>query len=217
MDKKMVDLSDLDKLKNKIDYQGKKLLNIRTNICLFDTFCIAQLNRSLNLIDAFIVLSKMNNYITSLALVRIHLDTLLRLYAVKLTQQDVNQVVEKMLNGKPIKKFKDGSFLEYDQGRFDEWCVYLKLPNGKRYPPHDTDYFQTIIDFATKYGRDRVYADYVSIYDITGREITVLANGNYTPGTYEINFNASALSSGVYFYKLQTGSFTETKKMLLVR
>ena len=109
MDKKMVDLSDLDKLKNKIDYQGKKLLNIRTNICLFDTFCIAQLNRSLNLIDAFIVLSKMNNYITSLALVRIHLDTLLRLYAVKLTQQDVNQVVEKMLNGKPIKKFKDGT------------------------------------------------------------------------------------------------------------
>ncbi len=41
----MVDLSDLDKLKNKIDYRGKKLLNIRTNICLFDTFCIAQLNR----------------------------------------------------------------------------------------------------------------------------------------------------------------------------
>lgn len=109
MDKKMVDLSDLDKLKNKIDYQGKKLLNIRRNICLFDTFCIAQLNRSLNLIDAFIVLSKMNNYITSLALVRIHLDTLLRLYAVKLTQQDVNQVVEKILNGKPIKKFKDGT------------------------------------------------------------------------------------------------------------
>jgi len=109
MDKKMVDLSDLDKLKNKIDYQGKKLLNIRTNICLFDTFCIAQLNRSLNLIDAFIVLSKMNNYITSLALVRIHLDTLLRLYAVKLTQQDVNQVVKKILNGKPIKKFKDGT------------------------------------------------------------------------------------------------------------
>ena len=70
-----------------------------------------------------------------------------------------------------IKKFKDGSFLEYDQGRFDEWCVYLKLPNGKRYPPHDTDYFQTIIDFATKYGRDRVYADYVSIYDITGKKV----------------------------------------------
>jgi hypothetical protein len=36
-------------------------------------------------------------------------------------------------------------------------------------------------------------------------------------GTYKINFNASALSSGVYFYKLQAGNFTETKKLILLK
>lgn len=102
-------LSDLDKIKEDISVHGKKLLNGDSKMCLFDTFCIAQLNRSLNLVDAFITLARMDNYITSFALVRLHLDTLLRLYAVKLTQQNVNHVVEEILNGKSINKFKDGT------------------------------------------------------------------------------------------------------------
>lgn len=102
-------LADLGKIKDDIDSHGKKLQNSKSKMCLFDTFCIAQLNRSLNLIDAFITLAKMDNYITSLALVRLHLDTLLRLYAVKLTQQDVNQVVKKILSGTAIKNLKDGA------------------------------------------------------------------------------------------------------------
>jgi len=36
-------------------------------------------------------------------------------------------------------------------------------------------------------------------------------------GVYEVEFNSSDLTSGVYFYNLQTGSFTETKKMILIR
>jgi len=42
-------------------------------------------------------------------------------------------------------------------------------------------------------------------------------NGNLQPGTYEVTFDASGLSSGIYFYKLKAGEFSEVKKMLYVR
>ncbi len=57
------------------------------------------------------------------------------------------------------------------------------------------------------------------IFNISGREIATLINGQLQSGTYEINFNSDkyGLSSGVYFYKLSFGNFTETKKMLMVK
>ena len=54
------------------------------------------------------------------------------------------------------------------------------------------------------------------IYNVLGNEITILVNEEKPIGNYEIEFDASSLSSGVYFYKLQAGSFVETKKMVLV-
>ncbi|NOS84013.1 MAG: T9SS type A sorting domain-containing protein [Ignavibacteria bacterium] len=55
------------------------------------------------------------------------------------------------------------------------------------------------------------------IYDITGKEISTLLENNLSAGIYETNFNASDLSSGIYFYKLITEDFTETKKMVLIK
>ncbi|MCZ7602035.1 MAG: T9SS type A sorting domain-containing protein [Melioribacteraceae bacterium] len=55
------------------------------------------------------------------------------------------------------------------------------------------------------------------VYDILGREIKTLVNEVKAPGTYEVTFNASQLASGVYFYRLQSGSFIKTKKMVLLR
>ena len=55
------------------------------------------------------------------------------------------------------------------------------------------------------------------VYDIQGREVQTLVNESLKPGTYEAAFDGSALNSGVYFYKLITGNFTETKKMLLIK
>ncbi|MDP2302620.1 MAG: T9SS type A sorting domain-containing protein [Ignavibacteria bacterium] len=50
-----------------------------------------------------------------------------------------------------------------------------------------------------------------------GNEVATLVNENKSAGNYEINFNASKLSSGIYFYKLQAGSFNQTKKMMLLK
>ena len=57
----------------------------------------------------------------------------------------------------------------------------------------------------------------LKVYDVRGREIATLVNEDKSAGVYEITFDASDLTSGVYFYRLSAGSFTETKKMILLR
>jgi hypothetical protein len=57
----------------------------------------------------------------------------------------------------------------------------------------------------------------ISVLDVLGREVAVLVNGYKTPGSYNVEFNASELSSGVYFYKITSGDFTDTKKMVLIK
>jgi len=54
-------------------------------------------------------------------------------------------------------------------------------------------------------------------YDILGREVLVLADEEKEPGFYEVNFDASNLSSGVYFHQLRAGDFIKTNKMLLLK
>ena len=55
------------------------------------------------------------------------------------------------------------------------------------------------------------------VYDILGREVATLVNKNQQPGNYEVEFNASNLSSGVYFYKLKAGNYSSVKKMILLK
>ncbi len=57
----------------------------------------------------------------------------------------------------------------------------------------------------------------VIIYDMLGKEIEVLLNNILQPGSYNVNFNGDKLSSGIYYYKITTGEFTDVKKMLLVK
>jgi len=57
----------------------------------------------------------------------------------------------------------------------------------------------------------------LTIYDILGREISTLVNEPLSPGTYRVRWNATNYSSGVYFYTLSTGTFRDTKKMVVVK
>jgi len=57
----------------------------------------------------------------------------------------------------------------------------------------------------------------LNVFDMLGREVAVLIDENQSPGTHHINFNAEDLPSGVYFYRLQTADFLETKKMILAK
>jgi hypothetical protein len=57
----------------------------------------------------------------------------------------------------------------------------------------------------------------LKVFDMLGREVATLVNGYTTSGTHEVQFNATNLASGVYFYKLTSGDFTQMMKMMLVK
>ena len=57
----------------------------------------------------------------------------------------------------------------------------------------------------------------IVVYDVMGREVQTLVNERLGAGTYEVKFDGSMLTSGVYFYKMVTDGFTETKRMILIK
>lgn len=57
----------------------------------------------------------------------------------------------------------------------------------------------------------------LTIYDLLGREIQTLINKELKPGTYEVSWDGTNYPSGVYFYRLSTDSYSETKKMVLMK
>ncbi|WP_462273375.1 DUF7004 family protein [Methanohalophilus sp.] len=81
-----------------------------------------------------------------------------------------------------IKKFADGTSLEFNNGQFDQWCVYLKTENEQLtnkwcvksvngYAPKDEYYFQSLKEYADKYSNNKVYSDFVNIYDSTNSSV----------------------------------------------
>jgi len=55
------------------------------------------------------------------------------------------------------------------------------------------------------------------VYDILGKEVSKLVNEEKLTGSYEVQFDGSRLSSGVYFYRMHAGSFLKTKKLVLLK
>jgi len=55
------------------------------------------------------------------------------------------------------------------------------------------------------------------VYNTLGAEVETLLNENLNPGSYEVEFNGAGLSSGIYYYKLITSDFSDTKKLILLK
>ena len=117
--------------------------------------------------------------------------------------------------GRLVKTFMDGSFLEYDRGKIDNWCVYMTDQSGVRKPPFDIDYFREVKVFAEKYGVDRIYNDFVFMYDRTTRtidvivlvQITKLANQYET----EDSLNVEKLYTTLYMAMTSEENYPRTK------
>ncbi len=103
-----------------------------------------------------------------------------------------------------VRKVHSG-IKEISQGTPDKYGLYQNYPN-----PFNSE---TTIRFAVP---KKEFVRIV-IYDFTGRELEIPVNGILRAGYYECNYDAGALSSGVYFYKMQAGNFSEVRKMILIK
>jgi hypothetical protein len=57
----------------------------------------------------------------------------------------------------------------------------------------------------------------LTVYDLLGREVSTLVNEREGPGSYEVMFDGTGLSSGVYFYRLTADNLVQTRKLVLLR
>jgi photosystem II stability/assembly factor-like uncharacterized protein len=87
----------------------------------------------------------------------------------------------------------------------DKYCLFQNYPNP----------FNPSTNIRYQITNNRLVL--IKIYDIAGKEIATLVNEKQSPGTYEVKLEAGDLPSGVYFYKLITGDYSETKKMILFK
>jgi hypothetical protein len=70
-----------------------------------------------------------------------------------------------------VAKLEDGTEILFARGRFDDYCVYVREESGGRIPPLDKDYFNSIKEFGLKFGAEKVYVDFVRVFDITGTSV----------------------------------------------
>lgn len=95
--------------------------------------------------------------------------------------------------------------IENDKTIPGQFILYQNYPNPFN-PTTKISYQIPADDFVT-----------LKIFDVLGREAATLINTNQTAGFYEVTFNAANLTSGVYFYKIEAGSFSSVKKLLLMK
>jgi len=57
----------------------------------------------------------------------------------------------------------------------------------------------------------------LEVFDVLGRKVATLVNEQLAPGSYVVRFNAATLSSGIYFYRMRAGAFSQSKKMMLIK
>lgn len=110
-----------------------------------------------------------------------------------------------------IKTFSDGSYLEYADGNFDQWCVYMVNPAKKfRQPPRDIHYFGFLQSQARVFGFQKLYDDFVSIYEATNKDVeqSVLDKIELIAATY----SNLALEFAKIYTILYMGMLAEEKK-----
>lgn len=70
-----------------------------------------------------------------------------------------------------IKNLKNNRQVIFDTGKFDDWCVYIVESNGTKKAPYDVTYFSDLLNISQHYKNNKVYSDFVAIYDLTTKHI----------------------------------------------
>jgi len=95
----------------------------------------------------------------------------------------------------------------------DNFNLYQNFPN----PFNPTTKIQfTIPSITLRHAQSDVPVT-LKVYDVLGNEVTTLVDEEKVSGSYQVDFNGTGLTSGIYFYRIEAGNYTETKKMVLLR
>ena len=143
--------------------------------------------------------------------------------------------VTSLLNGETIKKFvlfgdnygfaigendwnmliaPDSTYLDSIGTITDVKEKYTVVENFKLYQNYPNPFNPTT---TIRYSITKTGLVTLKVYNLIGEEITTLVNEEKTAGNYKVEFDASKLPSGVYLYQIKAGSFSQTKKMLLIK
>lgn len=105
---------------------------------------------------------------------------------------------------------------------FDRYSAVSRITNNENIIPENYSLGQnypnpfnpeTKIDFAI--AKNGLVS--IKLFDVTGKEITTIVNQELSKGKYTVDFNASSLSTGIYFYKIVAGNFSTAKKMMVIK
>jgi len=105
----------------------------------------------------------------------------------------------------PVKILDPLTAISENEGDINGFTLFQNYPNP--FNPTTTIRYEIT---------DMSYVSLI-IYDVLGKEVALLVNEDKPEGFYDVEFNGKDLPSGIYFYRLQAGNFTQTKKMLLLK
>lgn len=113
-----------------------------------------------------------------------------------------------------VKLIRNLHRVEFDVGSFDNWCVFLQRHKQERYPPLDTEYFTFFQHMGAIYGAQKVYSDFVSIYQPTSKNIdaAVLASITSIAETYSNHVE----EADIWFTVIYAGMIAEENKANMV-
>lgn len=131
-----------------------------------------------------------------------------------------NNAIHWRINDKFWHVYDSDNSTTWDKGNFDlVTSLENKNQSGNEFSYHLSQNYPNPFNPTTTiqyYVPERSTIKLV-VYNTIGQEVAVLADGEKEPGSYSFDFNASELPSGIYFYRLQAGSFIQTKKMVLLK
>ena len=109
-----------------------------------------------------------------------------------------------------IKIINNQIRVEFDTGSFDSWCVYLTKPGIARYAPTDIEYFSWLKQQSLNFGAAKIYNDFISFYEFTGKEVDLNLLDKIT--TLSKDYGSVSEEADIWFTIIYSGMIAEENK-----
>ena len=141
-------------------------------------------------------------------------------YPLKIKVEDISIFLRDRINGEIINtELNDGDEITITNEKITSLVVVGKMTEDQPVSYQLYQNYPNPFNPGTqiKYSVPQTSQIQIKVFDVLGNEIETLVNEEKPTGTYELTWNAAALPSGIYFYRIQAGSFVNTKKMILLK